>query len=298
MNTRCIPPAQFACLFALLITAFSLVFCSIPARAAVWGRVYTGIDKDGHLEAILENSKIYVRYGFKDTGTPDKPQPEGMITSFILKSKKVDQSGQALDGAAGRGELVTAYISHEGDDYLSVHLIWSGREAEQEVSIFKDSPYIRIDYISWFINIVDIAGVGGGGDLADNQYAVYGADKWLRKYTIHPNAYFDDVVKDSLLYNPNAPPNLSVSDPPDAGSLNYRGWFILPVVDSANGIGLGRVVPVKDTDAVKLLFYKGFELFPEVWREHDPFTSYLFASTGGAKGALSLGKEIADHGPR
>jgi hypothetical protein len=145
---------------------------------------------------------------------------------------------------------------------------------------------------------VDIAGVGGGANVADNQYAIYGADKWLRKYTIHPDAYFDSDVKDDLANNPDGPSNLPVADPVDAGSLNYHGWFILPVIDSANGIGIGRVMPVKDANIIKLLFYKGVEVFADYQRDHETFTSYLFASTGGANGALNLGKDIADHGPR
>jgi hypothetical protein len=90
-------------------------------------------------------------------------------------------------------------------------------------------------------------------------------------------------------------------DSPDAGSLNYHGWFVMSVYNSKNGVGFGRVAPVDRINNLKLLFYKGFELFPDLAigknsRKHVPFTCYLFASTGGGDGSLRMGLKLADYG--
>ena len=53
-------------------------------------------------------------------------------------------------------------------------------------------------------------------------------------------------------------------------------------------------MPVEHIDIIKLLWGKGFELFPHFHREHESFTGYLFVFTGGKQGALELGKRIVE----
>jgi hypothetical protein len=152
-------------LLLLALVPLAIFSTPKPLHAQPWGSVRVVQDRAGHVEAILQNSSIYVRYGFRDTGTPTAPHPEGMITSFVLKQKHIDQAGQLLDAAAGRGELITAFVSHDGDDYKAIRLFWTN--ATTEVSIVKDQPVLRIDYLTWFVNIVDIGAVGGGSQDQD-----------------------------------------------------------------------------------------------------------------------------------
>ncbi len=83
-----------------------------------------------------------------------------------------------------------------------------------------------------------------------------------------------------------------------AGSLDYHGWFIMGVYNPGNGEGFGRIVAVDHMDIIKLLFNRGFELFPHYQRSHEPFSGYLFAVTKGAKEILSIGMKLAGETPR
>ena len=84
--------------------------------------------------------------------------------------------------------------------------------------------------------------------------------------------------------------------------MNYNGWYILGVYNPENGRGYGRVVPAEAIGYIKLLAFPanpgyGFELFP-YWqtpgRNRKPYTTYLFAVTGGEQEILARGKQIAD----
>jgi hypothetical protein len=78
--------------------------------------------------------------------------------------------------------------------------------------------------------------------------------------------------------------------------LEYRGKFILGAYEKATGRGYGRVMPIADVDVVKLLFSRGFEMFPHYQprREQRSFTGYLFVATGGAEEIVALGKRLAE----
>ena len=84
-----------------------------------------------------------------------------------------------------------------------------------------------------------------------------------------------------------------------SAALDRNGWYVLGAYNTANGRGFGRVIPVDAVPYIKLLDGPriggcGFELFPW-WRSRfEPFTSYLFAVTGGAEEILAVGREIAD----
>jgi hypothetical protein len=66
------------------------------------------------------------------------------------------------------------------------------------------------------------------------------------------------------------------------------------IYNKANGHGYGRLMPVAHLEVIKLLFKRGFEMFPCVFRDHEPFTGYLYLCQGGAKGAVRTGQQLAE----
>jgi len=74
------------------------------------------------------------------------------------------------------------------------------------------------------------------------------------------------------------------------GPLNYDGWYIMGVYLENSGLGFGRVMPVENMRVIKLLWNKGFELFPK----GENVECFLFLFTGGGDDVINIGKKLAD----
>jgi len=268
---------------------YSLAFCALALAAAAaaaetpnWG-IQISRDDGGHLIVLLENSRLRVRYAWKHL-----EQDETFIRELVDKTAPLENhAGDRIDAGANRIDLKDARIVRSDATVQTVRLEWGplGKRTTpgiQEVSIFPDRAELRIDYIMWPVNIVDIGTPGGAKTGA---YAILGADKWKREQLIYPKVYFCRDPKD-VGYE-------SITEVDQPGPLEFNGWFILGVVNPANGHGFGRVVPVESIDIVKLLWNKGFELFPYSRRPKKPFTSYLFTVTGGPAEVITIGKRLA-----
>lgn len=73
----------------------------------MWCKAVIGKDNDGRWEAILENDRIFVRYGCKRS----ENNLEGMITELRTKEyPDENQAGHLLEAAAHRG-LITSPVS-------------------------------------------------------------------------------------------------------------------------------------------------------------------------------------------
>jgi len=249
-----------------------------------------GKDENGRWEVVLENSVIRCRYGWKPIN--EDKGGESFITHLVIKengqNQVGDEAGGRIDAAAGRFEMIDASIKYDGTDFKTVRMSWKTRGdyiAYQEVTIFPDSPVLKVDYIKYCVNIVDIASPGGG----DNpKYTFYGGDKWKRGYVLYPKGYYyppDDtyVVEQTGMPGDEGP-----------GTLDYNGFFIMAICNEQTGVGFGRVSPVGSTSIIKLLFNRGFELFPYWQKTKKSYSGYIFAFTGGADEALEMGKTIAD----
>lgn len=242
---------------------------------------------------VLENSQIRVEYEPFSAG-----HNQFAIRKFYVKDAgNQEQVGtgthQYIDSDAGRGTLKSATILYDGADRKTVRLEWYengniNRTIVHEVSIYPNTPFIQIDYVNlrYGINIVDLARPGG---TSNGTHFAYGADSWLRGYDAYPSSYY------------NRYPNDGINDPANGGSLNYNGHFLLGVYNPDNNVGFGRVMPVADTDIVKLLLgnnqRRGLELFPyPFYKSHTPFTGYIFAITNGEADVLDIGQQLADTG--
>lgn len=231
----------------------------------------------------LENSKIYIKYGYYT-----KSHAETSIVSFKIKSVGVDQAStsQPIDAAKGIWQMTSASVIYDGDDRKTVRMEWKSSENEGgsqkvvEATIYPNTTYVRLDYQDYFVNIVDTGKPGGEGT---GSYRFYGAGSWVRGYVPYPASYYNRIEDP---YN----------DPSNGGSLNYNGWFIGGTYDSSTGYGYARVVPVAVMDIMKLLFNKGIEFFPYYHKAKSPYTSYLYAVTGGASEIDDVGQQIADGG--
>ena len=257
-----------------------------------WGSVEVGKDENGRWEVVLENSVIRCRYGWKPINA-DKGG-ESFITHLIIKENNQNQvghedSGGRIDAAAGRFEMLDASVKYDGTDFKTVQMSWKTQTpdftASQAVTIFPDRPVLKVDYIRYCVNIVDIARPGGG---ENPKYIFHGGDKWKRDYVLYPKGYYyppDDtyVVEQTGMPGDEEP-----------GPLNYSGSFIMAICNEKTGVGFGRVSPVEVTSIIKLLFNRGFELFPYWRKAKKPYSGYIFAFTQGVDEAIELGKAIAD----
>ncbi|MDI7276758.1 MAG: hypothetical protein QME94_12340, partial [Anaerolineae bacterium] len=231
-------------------------------------------------------------------------EPEGTtyetnIEEYYIKAVQQDQiapqgpqGGDLIDASAWGGLLKEARVVDHGPDHITVYMTYSpikGPAREQEVSLRRDDPVLKLHYINWCVNIVDIATPGG---TRMGAYQIYGAENWKRGYTFYPEIYFSKYPGDVGYEN--------ITEIEDPTPLSYRGWLIMGIFNPANGIGYGRCVPAETIDCLKLLFRedrlgrRGFELFPCWGRPNVPFDSYLFPVTGGAEDVLARGKRIVD----
>jgi hypothetical protein len=259
---------------ALLLLAFG------AAAASDWGRVAV-VNRDGARGATLENSRLRVRYGqyeSKDVGTKDAMIELTILPAGVNLAGRIDS--RSANGSKGKSNRLTSVaVLHDGADCKTVHLDYGEGAAVEDVSIYPDAPWLEITYHHHDVNIFDTAGpkldyeILGAGEWAS-------ARGWKERYPAYPESYYRKEW--------SAP-----------GPLEYRGQLILGAYDPATGRGYGRVMPTSDVDVVKLLFSRGFEIFPHYQprRPQTTFSGYLFVVTGGAEEILSRGKELADRRP-
>jgi hypothetical protein len=264
--------------------------CPAPSRY----RVCVGKDSDGHWEATLENSKIRIRYGFKVSGS----SAESMITDCIIKDFPDNNlAGALLDASCHRGLLTKAEIVKDSPDEKTVYLEWvpvpkSAKKhpgpARAEISIFPDSMVLKINYISFcFPHVCDI------GLMADRvtdancggRYRIYGYEK--EHFPLYEDCLYWEEDGCMGCSGEHASADGFALDP---GPLNYNGWYVMGVYLEDSGLGFGRVMPVENMRVIKLLWNKGFELFPK--GENVP--CYLFLFTGGADDVINIGTKLAD----
>ncbi len=262
-----------------------------------WGSI--DIKKnDNQYEVALENTVLKLTYSLVNTANA-----ETAITELLIKSKGVNVSGKHMDemarsGTVDRGGLSdrTAVI-YEDENKKVVHLEWDDGKSIEEVTLFKDKPFIKIDYLKMYLNICDM---GNEAVFADGQYKIYGAEKWkeIRLEKLKTPGYVVDENPHSQLTADVYPkyPNPLLGDwelSKESNPMNYNGWYILSVYSPSKGVGYGRVIPVEAVDHIKLLNTQGFEQFP-YWfnqKKHEPFSEYVFVFTD-EQTVFDLGKEI------
>jgi len=282
----------------------------VSATTDDWGSIKVFEDSAGGLHVTLENSKVRVLY---ETFVPQDTQT--YIRRFELKEHGHQSQGYWLDAAAHRRGLRCAEIVRDDSQAKTVRMVWNGSDrspsmrgpAISEVTIYPESMILRIDVLqSAFAHVCDIGTPGGAGRRAPGpQFSIYGAAEWQQarkaiedtQLRDHPNEHHR--LTDDL--HPIYPfPLMDRTWPADP--MSYKGWYILATYDPESGRGYGRVVPAKAITYMKLLAFPanpgfGFELFPhwqETGRNRKPYTTYLFAETGGADKIIAKGKLIAD----
>jgi hypothetical protein len=270
----------------------------ITSRNGPWGVVKAtlgdGAEGDGTI--LLENSVIRVRYAAKRFGDGNK---DHVITDFLVKKTGGQLAvGDQLDGIwmnadEGRGRMTSARIAFDGPDQKTLHVEWDNGKVVQEFTIWPDRPIIRIDYVRYGVNIVDMVN-------SVDTFEVYGAKPWQEARI--------QAANETLLNIPNPHHRLTKDLYPkypfpllagkdweklEPKELTYHGHFILGAYKRETGLGFGRVFPVQDANYIKLL-NMGFEVFSN-WRQpHRRFTGYLYAVTGGQDELMAVGKAITD----
>jgi hypothetical protein len=198
-----------------------------------------------------------------------------------------------LDAGEWHGVIKNVCLTWWDHQRMSVQMTWEpiqGPVAVKEVTLYRNQPFLKIDYLSWCVNIFDI-GVPGG--TKQGEYYIYGMKKWKRPLMYYPEIYFDRSPVDLGYEN--------ITELDEAGPLDYRGWFVMGIYNPENGRGYGRLSPVSSTDIFKLLFRdeqigrRGFELFPYYERPHESYLNFLFPTTNGAAGVQQAADHILQH---
>ncbi len=203
------------------------------------------------------------------------------------------ENGRTFTKEHLRQNLLEANIIEDGPKQKTIHLKWE--KSEEKVSIFPDSPILRIEYVDWFILFTDWPDWPKGPDVHEEQmFAVYGADKWHRTYdpadtTRDPGIGYNDIYFDTKESDRHK--QKGIVDPDDGGSLNYKGHFIVGAYKKATGHGFARIVPVERTRVLVLWSYRAWEFMP---RGKEPFTTYLFPVSEGEKEIIEQGKKVVD----
>jgi len=270
-----------------LLWGLTIMMCLTSAAATTaesteWPRVEIGTDAEGHLEVVLANEIFLARDAIGKKSSSEKY--EWAIRDLVIKAAdNEDQAGSYIDASATRGELQEATVIREAPGVKTVRLQFDDGNYH-DVTIRAGKPYLRMDYWRYGVNVVDIGSPGGG----KGEYIFYGGEQWHREYVGYPKSYYNRYAKDI------GQENVTAVDALDGGPLAYRESFIMAVVNPANGRGFGRIAPVRHVNIIKLLFDKGFELFPHLGHRHEPYTSYMFLVTEGKDQAMATGKQIVD----
>jgi hypothetical protein len=270
----------------------------IASQNGPWGivKATVGDGPEGDGTILLENSAIRVRYAAKRFHDGNK---DHVITEFLVK--KIDGQlavGDQLDGIwmnadEGRGRITLAKVAFDSPVQKTLQVEWDNGKVVQEFTIWPNRPIVRIDYVKYGVNIVDMVN-------SVDTFEVYGAKQWQEARIRAANETLLNIpnphhrlTKD--LYPKYPFPLLAGRDweKLEPKELTYHGHLILGAYNRQTGLGFGRVLPVQDTNYIKLL-NMGFEVFAN-WRQpHRRFTSYLYAVTGGSNELMAVGKAIAD----
>lgn len=286
------------------------VFCSVAVmacsllvlapQAVADDQLSIKIDSGGaYLAVTLENSVFKAVIRTHDGGgcDPDQggPEPpvEHAICDWTIKSLNQNQAQSIVDACAQRGPLKKATVLVDTPAVNTVRLEsgCTGIVEIQEVSIFPDSPVIKVHYLQYpsWTNTVDIGSPGGTTDQSKIETRVFGQETFIRALQFYEKSYWN--THDGGEYQ---------NDPADGGSLNYHGHMIMLVGHKSSGVGFGRVMPIKQPGIggikiLKLLFNRGFETFPATGQAERPaFTGYVFVFTQGLDQAITIGQAIVD----
>jgi hypothetical protein len=283
-------------IFFLLIHS-SLIF-------ADWANIEITRGADRIEKVVLENSKIRVTYATSLNGWAHRSPI--CITEFYDKSinKELVENGRfddMLDPFEGgdhtkpiqyRAKLLGATLIHDGVDKKTLRLTW--QNSSEEVSLFRNSSVLQIDYLKWYVLMTDWPG-WRKDNLAyqEQMFSVYGADSWHRTYDPTDNTRTPGIGYNKMYYNrkPSDATKQGGMDRADGGSLNYNNFFIFGAYKLATGYGYGRIVPVDRTQVLILWSYRGWEMFPE---GSGRYTTFLFPVTRGGDEVIETGKNLAD----
>ena len=251
---------------------------------------------DGSLSVTFGNSE-YFKAVIRENEGGDCGREHAIRDFYLKKAGNVEIVENFIDACAQRGPLCNCEVTDVSFKQLSFKLSYSNCNnseiaSESEYTIYRDKPFIKIDYLKYtpWTNSVDI--VSHGGKEADKNAItrVYGQQNYIRPLVYHEESYWNRFDPEYLK-----------TDPENGGTLNYKGYLIMLVASSENGVGFGRIMPIKTDHTggvkiLKLLWNKGFETF-SACGEHkvrEPFTGYIFGFTNGVDSAMEQARQFID----
>jgi hypothetical protein len=276
----------------LILLLFPLMFsCTLTKE---WGKAEVGLDANGNWQASLENRKMKVRYGFG----MGQDEPESCIREVYLKNHP-DQNlaGPFLDASAHRGVIVKAAVVKNTSREKRIYLEWipvpSMKKlfpgpARSEVSIFPNKTYLKIRYLDFcFAHTCDI-GLDKGHVLDKN----WGGVTRIYGFQSDSIPQYEDCFywnKFGIFGCDSLHSRNGVGGNPE--KLSFRNQMIMGVYNKNTNLGFGRILPAANIRCIKILWNKGFEIFPQ----GKNYTGYLYFFDGGEKEVISDGKKLVNN---
>jgi len=273
-------PAIFV--FACGVSVISLVGSGSASAQTVppdWGSIDVSTDSSGDLVVTLENTEIRVVYrqSSNDWAVEANGRPSCIDEFFVKDLNRDITDGGRFDNQLYQRLMTDAQVIYDGPDKKTVRMMWESG-AREEVSMFRNTRVLQIDYYYWDFLITDWPDWPGESNWSDQRIVVHGADQWHRTIDpsdqpTHPDGWPWDPSDPSHFPNdPNAMREWGLGyseiyydrlsqdaqkqgeiDPADGGPLNYNDHFIVGAHKVASGVGYGRTLPVSRTAAINQL---------------------------------------------
>jgi hypothetical protein len=274
-------------LFFLLLIPF-LSSCCLTKN---WGKAEVGPDANGNWQAFLENKKMKVRYGYG----MGQEEPESCIREVYLKNHP-DQNlaGPFLDASAHRGVIIKAEVVKNSKREKKIYLEWIPvpsmqkvfpGPAKSEISIYRNKTFLKIRYLDFcFAHTCDIG--------LDKQHVIdknWGGITRIYGYNHDSIPQYEDCLywnKFGIFGCDSLHTKNGIGGNPE--KLTYKNHLIMGVYNRKTRLGFGRILPAANVRCIKILWNKGFEIFPQ----GKNYTGYLYFFDGSEKEVLNLGKRI------
>ena len=250
--------------------------------AGDWARIGVNLDGPGRLEVGTPLLHVcYSQRTFADGAVSH------VITGFGPPRPDGNLVGDQIDGTwygygDGPTRLTNAAVVTLKPDFLTIRAEWDNGRVERLITAFRDRPILRIDYLSYGINVVDLTRA--------HVLSVEGEEDWqeARREAAARRPELLDIENPhhrlTTGLHPAYPnPLTAASDwgglEPEA--LDRNGYVVMSWHDPERALGYARLVSIVAASYVKLL-RGGCEVFPFWKRARQPFHCYLLAGQGAA----------------
>ncbi len=221
------------------------------------------------------------------------------LTCFKYKPSNTNLA-DALDAYGyGYARYVTGgpslyVISHNDDNYVEATVSMISEDSVADVRkkerIFRDLPILEIEYSK--LNLLWWEDFYSASNSHERVYVFYGIDQLI---TSKMQANYREVAEKNCGHNFGDCYLQAAGS--DIKQSTYKGYVIFGFFDVNTQVGMGFVLPesIGLHDGFKLWSMHNYESFPFYHMQKKlPLKRWIFATSKGREGILSMGKAIVD----